>query len=166
MTAGEEMDNLASYLSEYLGAFDACPPLKRDPAEQVFRSTLWATQTRRIGFSNGAQELINADLERQQEERRQERRQETETRPEDRGGGEETADDTADAETGAAGAQEEAEEEGEEWELDHIGFVHGADAGDRHHTDGGGGGTRMVETDPHHSPEEIDPRRDLGDPDF
>lgn len=166
MTAGEEMDNLASYLAEYLGAFDSRSPLKRDPAEQVFRSTLWATQTRRIGFSNGAQELINADLERQQEERRQERREETETRPEDRGGGEGTAEDTADAETGAAGAQEEAEEEGEEWDLDHIGFVHGSDPGDRHHTDGGGGGTRMVETDPHHSPEEIDPRRDLGDPDF
>jgi hypothetical protein len=162
LTDGGEMDNLASYLSEYLGAFDGRSVLQRPPAEQVFRSLLWATQTRRIGFSDGAQELIRADLERQQEERRQERREETQTRPEDRGDRGDTMDDTQDTET-ATEDEREAESEESNWDLEHIEFVSGPR--ERHQTDGGNG-IKMITPDAHEDAEEIDPVRDMGPPKF
>ena len=73
-----EIESLAGYLSEYLGAFAEGTALERPMNEQVFLATTWATNSRRLDFSNGAQELI-AD---------EKFRRETGLRPEDRGGAE------------------------------------------------------------------------------
>jgi hypothetical protein len=66
---------MASSLSEYIGVYGD-DPLDRPLHEQMFYATTWATNTRRVEFSNGAQDLIKADRFRQ----------ETGLRPEDRGG--------------------------------------------------------------------------------
>jgi hypothetical protein len=73
-----EIDSLAGYLSEYLGAFTDGTALDRPMNEQVFLAVTWATNSRRLDFSNGAQALI-AD---------ERFRRETGLRPEDRGGDE------------------------------------------------------------------------------
>jgi hypothetical protein len=142
--------------------------------EQVFRASLWATQTRRLDFSSDAQEMINDDLERQQEERRQERRSETNTTPEDRGAESESLSDDEPTETVAEGSTTDGEStestetdedasdidepDGEEdWNLDHIGFVHGPRDEDRHQIDPSGRSETMIETDAHGKPEEVAP---------
>jgi hypothetical protein len=76
VSVSHELDNMASYLSEYIGVYGD-DPLDRPMHQQMFYATTWATNTRRVEFSNGAQELIKADRFRQ----------ETGLRPEDRGGG-------------------------------------------------------------------------------
>lgn len=75
VSVSHELDNMASYLSEYIGVYGD-DPLDRPIHQQMFYATTWATNTRRVEFSNGAQELIRADKFRQ----------ETGLRPEDRGG--------------------------------------------------------------------------------
>jgi hypothetical protein len=75
VSVSHELDNMASYLSEYIGIYGD-DPLDRPIHEQMFYATTWATNTRRVDFSNGAQDLIRADKFRQ----------ETGLRPEDRGG--------------------------------------------------------------------------------
>jgi hypothetical protein len=75
VSVSHNLDNMASYLSEYIGVYGD-DPLDRPLHEQMFYATTWATNTRRVEFSNGAQDLINADRFRQ----------ETGLRPEDRGG--------------------------------------------------------------------------------
>jgi len=58
---GEVVGNLASYLSGYLAQFDEegefVHMLDRSPQEVMFAATAWATGTRKIEFSNGAQDL-------------------------------------------------------------------------------------------------------------
>jgi hypothetical protein len=93
-----EIDSLAGYLSEYLGAFTDGTALDRPMNEQAFLAVTWATNSRRLDFSNGAQSLI-AD---------ERFRRETGLRPEDRGG-DESADESA--------ASDGAESEGPTWEV-------------------------------------------------
>jgi hypothetical protein len=70
-----DVENLGSYLSEYIGQYGE-KLTERSLEEQIFYATTWATNTRRVDFSNGAQELI--ELEKF--------RRETGLNPEDRGG--------------------------------------------------------------------------------
>jgi hypothetical protein len=65
VSVSHNLDNMASYLSEYIGVYGD-DPLDRPVHEQMFYATTWATNTRRVEFSNGAQDLINADRFRQE----------------------------------------------------------------------------------------------------
>jgi hypothetical protein len=87
VSVNHSVNNLGSYISEYIGSYGE-RAVDRPVYEQQFYSVVWATGTRRVSFSEGATELINADKERQ------ERREKTGTRPEDRG-------DSEGAESGA-----------------------------------------------------------------
>ena len=75
VSVSHEVDNMASYLSEYVGVYGD-DPLERPIHQQMFYACTWATNTRRVEFSGRAQELIRADRYRR----------ETGLRPEDRGG--------------------------------------------------------------------------------
>jgi len=70
-----EVHDLGCYLSEYIGAYGE-EMLSRSVSERLFYAITWATNTRRVEFSNGAQDLISRDRFRR----------ETGLRPEDRGG--------------------------------------------------------------------------------
>jgi hypothetical protein len=70
-----EVHDLGCYLSEYIGAYGK-EMLNRSISERLFYAVTWATNTRRVEFSNGAQDLIERDRFRR----------ETGLRPEDRGG--------------------------------------------------------------------------------
>jgi len=70
-----DIENLGSYVSEYIGTFGD-EALNRPMTEQMFYAVTWATNTRRVDFSNGAQDLMS----------REQFRRETGLRPEDRGG--------------------------------------------------------------------------------
>lgn len=59
------VDNLASYLSEYIGVYGD-DPLDRPAYEQMFYATAWASNTRKVEFSNGAQELMQRDQYRRE----------------------------------------------------------------------------------------------------
>jgi hypothetical protein len=71
----DDVENLGSYISEYIGIFGD-ETLNRPMTEQMFYAVTWATNTRRVDFSNGAQDLMS----------REQFRRETGLRPEDRGG--------------------------------------------------------------------------------
>lgn len=75
VSINSEVNNLGSYISEYIGIFGD-ETLNRPVTEQMFYAVTWATNTRRVDFSNGAQDLMN----------REQFRRETGLRPEDRGG--------------------------------------------------------------------------------
>jgi hypothetical protein len=74
VSLNREVDNLGSYISEYIGIFGD-EVLERPIHERAFYAVAWATNTRRVDFSNGAQDVI----------RDEEFRRETGLRPEDRG---------------------------------------------------------------------------------
>jgi hypothetical protein len=80
VSVSADLDSLASYLSEYLGAYaededgEPVTALDRPMNEQAFLAVTWATNTRRLDFSNGAQDIIARDGRRRD-------------RAEDRGGG-------------------------------------------------------------------------------
>jgi len=78
ISINDNVENLGSYLSEYIGQYGE-KLTDRSLNEQIFYATTWATGTRRVDFSNGAQELIAFE----------EFRRETGLNPEDRGGGRE-----------------------------------------------------------------------------
>ncbi|MFD1687636.1 hypothetical protein ACFSAS_18840, partial [Halobellus litoreus] len=71
----DDVENLGSYISEYIGIFGD-ETLNRPMTEQMFYAVTWATNTRRVDFSNGAQDLMA----------REQFRRETGLNPEDRGG--------------------------------------------------------------------------------
>lgn len=71
----DDVNNLGSYVSEYIGIFGD-ETLERPMKEQMFYAVTWATGTRRVDFSNGAQDLMT----------KEQFRRETGLRPEDRGG--------------------------------------------------------------------------------
>nr|WP_192960850.1 hypothetical protein [Haloferax sp. Q22]AKN10606.1 replication initiation protein [Haloferax sp. Q22] len=71
----DDVENLGSYISEYIGIFGD-ETLNRPMTEQMFYAVTWATNTRRVDFSNGAQDLMS----------REQFRRETGLKPEDRGG--------------------------------------------------------------------------------
>lgn len=74
VSVNDDVENIGSYISEYLGIFGE-DPLDRPITEQMFYATCWATKTRRLDFSNDAQDIIKGE----------EFRRETGLRPEDRG---------------------------------------------------------------------------------
>ena len=74
VSVNHDVENIGSYISEYLGIFGD-EPLDRPITEQMFYATCWATKTRRLDFSNDAQDIINGE----------QFRRETGLRPEDRG---------------------------------------------------------------------------------
>lgn len=75
ISINRDVNNLGTYISEYIGIFGE-EAVKRPISEQAFYATCWATGTRRVNFSNGAQELMA----------KEQFRRETGLRPEDRGG--------------------------------------------------------------------------------
>jgi len=75
VSINSDVNNLGSYVSEYIGIFGD-ETLSRPMKEQMFYSICWATNTRRVDFSNGAQDLMN----------REQFRRETGLNPDERGG--------------------------------------------------------------------------------
>ena len=71
----DDVGDLGCYISEYIGIFGE-EALNRQMTEQMFYATCWATNTRRVDFSNGAHALM----------KKEQFRRETGLRPEDRGG--------------------------------------------------------------------------------
>jgi hypothetical protein len=76
VSVNNDVDSLSSYLAEYIGLYSDETALERPRSEQMFYAITWATNSRRVDFSNGAQQII-AD---------EQWRRETGLRPEDRGG--------------------------------------------------------------------------------
>jgi hypothetical protein len=106
VSVNDDIEHVGNYLAEYIGIYgDSDSVLDRPIHEQMFYSVCWATNTRRVNFSNGAQQLI-AD---------EQFRRETGLRPEDRGDCE--AAET-DAETTEGEADGEAEDSG--WTAERI----------------------------------------------
>jgi hypothetical protein len=75
VSVNREVSNLGSYISEYIGIFGE-EAITRPITEQMFYAVTWATGTRRVSFSGGAQDMMA----------REHFRRETGLRPEDRGG--------------------------------------------------------------------------------
>jgi hypothetical protein len=98
-----EEANLGTYISEYIGSYGK-ETLNRPIHEQAFYAVTWATRTRRVEFSRGAQDIMA----------REQFRRETGLRPEDRGG--EVFEEwrgggrTAGAESDGSGGESEAGE--------------------------------------------------------
>jgi hypothetical protein len=91
VSVNDDVNNLGSYISEYIGIFGD-ETLERPISEQAFYSVTWATSTRRVDFSNGAQSIIS----------REQFRRETGLRPSDRGAFEKwRGDGTTEADRGA-----------------------------------------------------------------
>jgi len=60
VSVNDNVENLGSYVSEYIGIFGD-ETLNRPMKEQMFYAVTWATNTRRVDFSNGAQEVMNRE---------------------------------------------------------------------------------------------------------
>lgn len=106
VSVNDDIEHVGNYLAEYIGIYgDSDSVLDRPIHEQMFYAVCWATNTRRVNFSNGAQQLI-AD---------EKFRRETGLRPEDRG-------DCEAAETDAEGESTEADGEAEDsgWTAERI----------------------------------------------
>jgi len=103
VSISHDVGSLAGYISEYLGIYGD-RALDRPLSEQLFYATTWATGTRRLDFSNGAQEIIAGE----------EFRRETGLRPEDRGGTEGRA---------TPAESDESDGDGETWGVDSICYV-------------------------------------------
>jgi hypothetical protein len=108
-TDGESLNNLASYITEYIGTFGE-RALDRPMHEQQFYAVTWATQTQRVTFSNGANELISDE----------QFRRETGLRPEDRGG----SDSDTEPREGAEWLSEDGQDGGPEWDVKRLCTVH------------------------------------------
>jgi hypothetical protein len=87
-----EEANAATYISEYIGQYGE-DLTDRPMHERAFLAAAWATGTRRVEFSNGAQDIISGE----------QFRRETGLRPQDRG---EAAGDTAAAENDTADGED------------------------------------------------------------
>jgi hypothetical protein len=112
VSVSHSVNNLGSYISEYIGSYGE-RAVDREMNEQQFYAVTWATNTRRVDFSNGAQELIQDE----------EFRRETGLRPEDRGG--DNDNETAETREGAEWLGEDGREEEEpEWDVRRLCSVH------------------------------------------
>jgi hypothetical protein len=60
VSVNDNVENLGTYISEYIGIFGD-DTLSRSMKEQMFYAVTWATQTRRVEFSNGAQSLMKRE---------------------------------------------------------------------------------------------------------
>jgi hypothetical protein len=128
VSVNEEMDSLPSYVSKYIGQYGE-KPTERDIEEQMFLAVTWATNTNRVDFSNGAQELITKERFRR----------ETGLRPEDRG--EVESDEKIDCEQ-----TEALEGDSEGWDVKRIVSVT-KHKNERKYSDPTSGGVEMVEID-------------------
>ena len=126
VSMNREVQNLGTYISEYVGIFGT-EPTERPVSEQMFYATCWATQTRRLDFSNGAQDIIA----------REHFRRETGLRPEDRGG------DGFEAWRGGDVSGGESDEGGQ-WQVRAICTVRGREPT---FSDPTAGGTRLTPID-------------------
>lgn len=137
VSVNDSVDNLGSYISEYIGIFGE-RALGRSMNEQMFYATTWATGTRRVEFSRGAQELISV----------QQWVRETGLRPQDRG------------ETGAGdNATESGTQRSESgWDVRCICTVSG---GSPDYADATAGGVEMTAIAGRPG---MDPPRDMGGP--
>jgi hypothetical protein len=133
VSVNDDVENLGSYISEYIGIFGD-ETLNRPIYEQMFYAVTWATQTRRVDFSNGAQELIAGE----------QFRRETGLRPSDRG--------EQESDSGAS----EASEGGSEWAVRSICTVR---RGDPNYADPTSGGADTAEIAGRSG---VDPPRDVG----
>lgn len=134
VSVNDDVENLGSYVSEYIGIFGD-ETLERPITEQMFYATCWATNTRRVDFSNGAQDLMS----------KEQFRRETGLKPEDRGGAsmerwKETGDPDGDVSDESGG-----------WEVANICTVAGRQPSYADPTTGG------VETTPIDGREGMDP---------
>lgn len=123
VSVSHEVHDLGCYISEYIGSYGE-DPLDRPLSTQTFYAVTWATNTRRVEFSNGAQDLMERDRFRR----------ETGLRPEDRGGGcvESWSEQDGDSDGGAA------------WKVDAI--VNASPEGpDYHDPTSGGVETAVIE---------------------
>jgi hypothetical protein len=147
VSVNHSVNNVGSYISEYIGSYGE-KATEREMHEQQFYATVWATATRRVSFSQGANELIRRDRERQE---REERREATETRPEDRG---DSDDGESDVEP-LRGAEWLEGDEDHEWDAKCVCTVAG---GEPHRSDPTTGGVTVIETEPRGG---VDPPRDV-----
>ena len=60
--SGEGVENLAAYISEYLGLYDGSP-MDAPEHVQAFNALLWATGRQRLRKSNGAEEYMQRESE-------------------------------------------------------------------------------------------------------
>jgi hypothetical protein len=102
----DDVENMGSYISEYLGIFGE-EALDRPITEQMFFATAWATNTRRLDFGAAAQELISGE----------QFRRETGLRPEDRGECGEMSEGDSEA---AEGGESEAADPSEQWDIKRL----------------------------------------------
>jgi hypothetical protein len=143
VSVNDSVENLGSYISEYIGIFGD-ETLERPISEQAFYAVTWATGTRRVDFSNGAQDIIA----------REHFRRETGLTPEGRGGdaferwrdgdrgGAESGGESGDGETGATGGENDPPPE--KWECAAICTVHSRRP---EYTDPTSGGARRTAID-------------------
>jgi hypothetical protein len=143
VSVNDSVENLGSYISEYLGVFGESI-LDRSVSEQVFHAVTWATNTRRLDFSNGAQGLIKME----------QFRRETGLNPEDRGGREafERWKDGGGTQSGTESGESGAQSEGgsssgssDGWGVSSICYVHGG--GRREYADPTTGGVETTVID-------------------
>jgi len=136
VSINDDVENLGSYISEYLGAFGESI-LDRPISEQMFHAVTWATNTRRLDFSNGAQEII----------RKEKFRRDTGLNPDTQVGGQayerykareagETGGESGSG--GSSGEDAERGDGGDEWGVSAVCYVHGA--GRREYADPTSGG--------------------------
>jgi len=131
VSVNREVNNLGTYISEYIGIFGE-EPTERPVSEQMFYATCWATGTRRVDFSNGAQDLMA----------REHFRRETGLRPSDRGG--QAYDDWRGGEGGASPSQARESGESGRWHVDAICTVRGREPT---YSDPTAGGQRLTPID-------------------
>jgi len=147
ISINDDVENLGSYLSEYIGQYGE-KLTERSLNEQVFYATTWATNTRRVDFSNGAQEIIAFE----------EFRRETGLNPSDRGGGREaferwrssdasgggTDGDSKARDGGRDGGDGDASGEADDWGVRNITYV---ESRRREKVDPDAGGVSMTPID-------------------
>ena len=66
VSVSTEVHDLGCYISEYIGQYGDEKLTERPLEQQMFYAATWASNTRRVDFSNGAQEFISRDLFRQE----------------------------------------------------------------------------------------------------
>ena len=128
VSVSEDIESLPAYISKYIGQYGE-PPTERSIEEQMFLAATWATNTRRLDFSNGAQELIAGEKFRR----------ETGLRPEDRG--ESRSDEKTEYEE-TSGVSEDSTG----WDVKRIVTVT-KHKNERKYSDPTSGGVKMVEID-------------------
>jgi hypothetical protein len=141
VSVSHSVENLGSYISEYIGSYGE-RATEREMHEQQFYAVTWATNTRRVEFSNGAQELI----------RDEQFRRETGLRPEDRGG---DNDNDAEVREGAEWLESDGADDEPEWDVRRLCAVHSRSP---QYSDPTAGGSRSITVEARSG---VDPPREL-----